>query len=936
MSKLSSDEWQAVSPYLDYALTLDEDERAAWVATLREQNKEIADRVQALLKRHRVLAGEGFLADSPARPAEPGLLGRRIGAYQLIAPIGQGGMGTVWLAKRSDGRFERQAAIKFVSLNQAGQGGQDRFKREGSILGRLVHPHIAELLDAGVSDEGQPYLVLEHIEGEPIDVYCDQRRLNAGMRIRFFLDVLAAVAYAHANLIVHRDVKPSNVLVRNDGQVKLLDFGIAKLLGDERNPASAATITMEGGGALTPQFAAPEQITGGAITTATDVYALGVLLYLLLTGQHPAGPRMHSPAELVKAIVETESPRASSTIKSSDGRTLAEKRDTTPEKLQRQLRGDLDTIIGKALKKAPQERYASVTAFAEDLQRYLNHEPIGARPDTLAYRVGKFARRNRLPVALSAIATILVIGSLTTGLLVANSERKVAEHRFDQVRQLANKFIALDNDIRGLPGSTQVRMKMVNDSLEYLTSLGNESHLDKNLALEIAYAYVRVAHAQGDPTSPNLGQFAEAKVSLNHASTFVDRVFREDPGNQRALFIAATISHDRMVLADMEGRREDASAYVTETASLVERFMEFPKIDPHDVYSMAYFLVGAAATSDNCRHFEDAIRYCRRGLRISESVAAAHRVQGSFLVVLGDSLWQSGDLNGALSTEERAVSSQQSEAANGHATLRSNLANSLWTKGVILGRRDGDPSMGREPEALDALKKALDIAEDLANKDPLDNLGRHDIAIFALDIGNILRHHEPPTALAVYDRAISRIREVKPNSSTRRDEAQLLAASAYCARWEGHGAQAQQRIDKALQVLRDAQKYPTDKIEPMSDVYDVLRAQADNYAEIGRNDQAISAYRQLLAKLLMWNADPQNDLRDATCISRTWSALADLLRRAGQAEEAGRLEAERTELWTHWKSRLPDAEFLLRQSLLQITPPARHRPAKPPQTLDPR
>src|SRR5262249_29602611 len=250
----------------------------------------------------------------------------------------------------------------------------ERFKREGRILGLLAHPNIAELVDAGVSTTGQPYLVLENVEGSQIDRYCDERRLDVPARIRLFLDVLSAVAKAHANLVVHRDLKPSNVLVRTDGQVKLLDFGIAKLLESDDGSSRPTHLTQEGGRALTPEYAAPEQLKGEAVTTATDVYALGVLLYVLLTGHHPAGSGLHTPADLVKAIVDTEPTRASDIVVSTRTTpeltaSIAIKRAATPDRLRRLLRGDLDTIIAKALKKDPSERYASATSLADDLRR---------------------------------------------------------------------------------------------------------------------------------------------------------------------------------------------------------------------------------------------------------------------------------------------------------------------------------------------------------------------------------------------------------------------------------------------------------------------------------------------------------------------------------------------------------------------------------------
>ncbi len=921
MSTLSPDEWQVLSPYLDRALAMTDEERSEWLSSLGERDPALAAQLAELLSEHRVLAQEGFLENRQfAVPNATGLAGQTLGPYTLISQIGQGGMGSVWLARRSDGRFERQAAVKFVNIALAGRATEERFKREGSILGRLTHPHIADLLDAGVSSDGQPYLILEYVDGEAIDQYCDEHKLDVEARVRLFLDVLAAVAHAHANLIVHRDIKPSNVLVTTGGEVKLLDFGIAKLLEDEGSSASATQLTLEGGGALTPQFAAPEQVTGGAVTTATDVYALAVLLYLLLTGQHPAGPGPHSPAHLVKAITETEPLRPSDTTSSANAESIAEKRATTADKLHRLLRGDLDTIIVKALKKNPQERYASVTGFADDLQRYLKHEPISARPDALGYRAAKFLRRNRTVVALSAAALALVIGSLSAGLLVANRERKVAEQRFAQVRQLANKFIDLDARIRGLQGSTKVRLQMVSDSLQYLRSLEGEGQVDKDLALDIAFAYVRVAHAQGDPTSPNLGQFAEAKESLNQASKFVDAILADDPKNRRALFIAATIAHDRMILADADGRHEESLAYAKDAASLIERFLSLGNADAGEVYSMAYFYTNVADIAVNCRRFDDGIRYCRRALEISHSVERARIGEGSIYEALADTLRQSGDLEGALKTSNQAVELEQQQAATGHAALLINLGYALNTKGMILGRADAEPSLGRSGEALAAFQKAIDIAEELTKKDSIDFLSRYAEANYALEAGNVLRHKDSRRALAVYDQAIARIREAKANSSTQREEAELLAASSYPVRWMGSTAKAQQRIDRAFQLLGDTHKYPADKIEPMSDAYHALQAQADHYSETGQTQKAIDMYQQLLEKLVAWGSKPDDDLRDATCISRTWTALASLLRRVGRTDEAARLEAQRTELWDRWKAKVPNAPSLLRQSLSQIAP----------------
>jgi serine/threonine protein kinase/Tfp pilus assembly protein PilF len=398
--------------------------RVAWLAAICVRDAALGADLKTLLAEHEDLREAGFLERSiPVfQPAAemPSLEGQSIGAYRLISLIGQGGMGSVWLAERCDGRFEGRAAVKLLNIALLGRAGEERFRREGNFLAKVRHSHIARLIDAGVSTAGRPYLVLEHVNGQPIDRYCDEQRLGIEARIGLVLDVLGAVAHAHANLIVHRDIKPANVLVSLDGEVKLLDFGIAKLLddsgkmGDSRG-AEPSALTLEAGAALTPQYAAPEQLAQGQVTTATDVYALGVLLYVLLSGQHPAGAASRSSVTLIRAVVEVE-PRPMSYAVVGDTEPPGEiarhaaRCGTTVSRLSRALRGDLDTIVAKALKKHASERYVSVTALADDLRRFLRHEPISARPDTLQYRATRFVRRHARGVAAVAVVVLTLIG----------------------------------------------------------------------------------------------------------------------------------------------------------------------------------------------------------------------------------------------------------------------------------------------------------------------------------------------------------------------------------------------------------------------------------------------------------------------------------------------------------------------------------------------
>jgi serine/threonine-protein kinase len=498
MPLLSNERWRVLSRRLDDALSMAEPERSAWISSLRATDPALADDLAALLEERSSLSREGFLQGevSLGAAAAPSLAGQRFGAYTLLSLIGQGGMGSVWLADRSDGRFEGLAAVKLLNASLVGRAGEERFKREGNILARLAHPNIARLVDAGVSPGGQPYLVLEHVHGEPIDRYCDARHLDVQARLRLFLDVLSAVAHAHANLIVHRDIKPSNVLVGKDGSVKLLDFGIAKLLEEEAGASGATALTREGGSVLTPEFAAPEQVTSGPVTTATDVYALGTLLYLLLTGEHPAESALSSPAELVRAIVETVPPHLSDAVvetRLSTDETPAENaswRSSTPEGLRRILKGDLDTIVAKALKKNPEERYASVTAFAADIRRHLNDEPISARPDTLTYRLGKFTRRNRVAVMAGGLAAAGLIAA--TG--ISLRQMREAQRQRDEAiyeRKRADGQVEFQYLLFGNIGDAQVTMREIVDQGKILLEheYAGEPRVAASIALNLAEQY---------------------------------------------------------------------------------------------------------------------------------------------------------------------------------------------------------------------------------------------------------------------------------------------------------------------------------------------------------------------------------------------------------------------------------------------------------------
>jgi len=469
--------------------------------------------------------------------------GELLGRYRIVRLLGTGGMGEVYLAEDTD--LARQVALKVIKNGVRTSDLLDRFDREGRILAHLNHESIARLLDAGTSAAGVPFLVMEYVEGKPITEHCDWEALPVEERLKLFRVACAAVQYAHQNVVVHRDLKPGNILVTAAGQVKLLDFGIAKLLDAPLAEAGATMLP-----ALTPEYASPEQVRGEVTTTATDVYSLGVVLHELLTGSGLYVLKRRTSAEMLKAICEQE-PRPPS---AAAGASRVAEAEGGAEKLRRHLLGDLDQIVLKALRKEPEARYPTVEQFSDDIGRHLEGLPVMARRRTFSYRAAKYVRRNRVGVVAAAVALLtLVAGIVTTSLAAreAMAQRAAAQKRFEEARRLAHTVLFDYHDlISALPGSTQVRQRFVTDALTYLSGMSKDMVGDHDLQVEVAAAYIRVGDVQGRPYAPNLGQTEAALASYRKALSILEPIVASRPVDAPARRQLAN-AHERIGLVQL-------------------------------------------------------------------------------------------------------------------------------------------------------------------------------------------------------------------------------------------------------------------------------------------------------------------------------------------------------------------------------------------------
>ena len=543
-------QWQRIRSIFEEATDYSDPERLAFVQQACGDDQLIYTEVLAMLEAHD--DEQPFLESLPAdevmqllsREGKNTQPGARIGAYKLIRELGHGGMGSVYLAERADGQYEQKVAIKLVRHGQYQEEVLRRFQYERQILASLHHPNIARLFDSGVTDTGLPYLVMEYIEGVSIDRYCDQHQLTTTERLDLFRVVCEAVHYAHQNLIIHRDLKPSNILVSHPGDsraergiVKLLDFGIARLIDYEGQ--EGLTRTRTGLRLMTPEYASPEQVRGEPVTTSSDLYALGVILYELLSGHRPYEVRGLTPSALEQVVCEQDPQRPSTAIMRTvevTGRTgekhtlspaiVSRARSEQPDRLMRRLKGDLDNIVMMALHKESIRRYNSVAQMGEDIRRHLVQLPVLARPDRLGYRLNRFIRRHRMGV----LASVLVLMVLLGGIIATIYQARVAERNFNDVRALANTLLfELHDELRDLPGAAPARQRLVTHALTYLDKLNHEAGEDVSLQLELAEAYERIGLIQGDPHYTNLGDMAGTRDSYTKAFILREELWRSNP-----------------------------------------------------------------------------------------------------------------------------------------------------------------------------------------------------------------------------------------------------------------------------------------------------------------------------------------------------------------------------------------------------------------------
>jgi eukaryotic-like serine/threonine-protein kinase len=821
--------WSRSKDLFNAALELEPGGRAAFLEQACADDPELRAEVESLLRFH----NETRVHKPPTEPEErstetsgsrniPVTSEQRIGPYQLIREIGSGGMAVVYLALRADAQYRKRVAIKLVR-----QGMKEeilrRFRNERQTLAALDHPNIVKLLDGGSTAEGWPYLVMEYVEGVSVHEYCDTRRLTIAERLRLFCTICDAVHYAHQNLVIHRDLKPSNILVTSAGIPKLLDFGIAKLLNPEFS-AQTLLVTQSGAWVMTPEYASPEQIRGLPVTTSTDVYSLGVMLYQLLSGHRPYNLPTATPLDLERAICEQE-PEPPSVAIGRSGQPASIRGDS-PEKLRRQIAGDLDNIVLTALRKEPQRRYASVLQFSDDVRRHLEGLPVTARPATLAYRSSKFVRRNRAAV----IAAALIIAALAAGLAVttrevyvARRQRALAEARFQDMQQLADSFLFdFDNAIKDLRGSRPARSLVVQKALQYLNRLYQESG-NNNPALQedLAHAYLKVGDIQGGPLASNLGDLQGALDSYGKAQQIATLLRRSRPDNPADLELLAT-THLRIgAVLPFMGKPKDAVENLNKSAALLNQVIaegskdlvvQLDLIDCHTELGDAY----GHGSVVNLGQPDKALEQFQQALALSKNTLATH--PGNMNVLrrvaiaeskAGDICLAEGDLNEAAGYHQESLDDFAAVVAanpnNGRAQRELSAAYNRLGETLL--------QQGDRQKSLASFEKALSISQDLLAADTTDAEARFDVAVALRNLSEAqMATKDLSGAVESFRHAIllvSELSEADPANTERRAQlAEGLVSFGQLLTQAGDAEEARRATARGLEIQRSLAEAP--------------------------------------------------------------------------------------------------------------------------------
>jgi non-specific serine/threonine protein kinase/serine/threonine-protein kinase len=738
---MTPEHWQRIKQVLHEALPLGADERARLLARLRETAPDISDEVTSLLSAHDAATASFIETPAVAETVGRDVLeamdgtrtwaGRRIGPYVIEREIGHGGMGIVYLASRADESFRHRVAIKVVRGHFAGEAMHQRFRLERQILADLDHPHIARLIDGGALEDGSPYVVMEYVEGQSIDRFCEAHDLDVAARLTLFRRVCAAVHYAHQHLVVHRDLKARNILVTADGVPKLLDFGIAKLIDSGAAADETATRLM------TLESASPEQVRGETITTATDVYALGVMLYGLVTGRSPYDVPAQTPHELTRAILDDEPNRPSATAPETVRRSLASRRWR-----------ELDAIILKALRKEPSRRYSGVDQLDDDLDRFLQGLPVEAVPDSAGYRLRKFAVRHRGAVAgTAAVMLALIVGLVATmwQARIAQRERARAEQRFSDVRKLARAVIFDMHDaIAALPGSTEARKLLVTNALEYLDSLAQEAGGDRELQRELATAYEKVGDVQGRPNSANIGDLQGARQSYQKAQAIRTALGgehapdaslrREMAGTSRKLTSVLWFTGDREP-AITEARR----ALTIDEAEFAATPGDAERLNLAISYDYLAYSFGLAGQSAEC------MAYLEKAEALLRPIATlanpdAYDMLSTVYGHMGDVLNDGAPVPGLIPDPAAAVAMYRKELAINEELARAEPRNLTRERNVMVGHIHVADALQKVDRAgaLAQYQQVLPIANRIVESDPNDASAVSDQSLMYERVGTLL------------------------------------------------------------------------------------------------------------------------------------------------------------------------------------------------------